>query len=64
MKRVEPEMEKIKYTPEKGAVDVSVEVKDEKVRIVVADTGYGIPKDDQEKIFTKLYRADKIRSKD
>jgi signal transduction histidine kinase len=54
----------VKYTPEKGAVDVSVEVKDEKVRIVVADTGYGIPKDDQEKIFTKLYRADNIREKD
>ena len=30
----------------------------------VADTGYGIPKPQQDKIFTKLFRADNIREKD
>jgi two-component system sensor histidine kinase VicK len=29
----------------------------------VADTGYGIPKNQQDKIFTKLFRADNIREK-
>ncbi len=30
----------------------------------MADTGYGIPKDQQDKIFTKLFRADNILEKD
>jgi PAS domain S-box-containing protein len=54
----------VKYTPEEGKIGVSVELKDEKVRITVTDTGYGIPKIDQDKIFSKLYRADNIREKD
>jgi len=29
-----------------------------------SDTGYGIPKHQQDKIFTKLFRADNVRDKD
>ncbi len=54
----------VKYTPEGGTVGVSIESKEEKLRIVVKDTGYGIPKAEQVKIFTKLYRAQNVRGKD
>jgi len=30
----------------------------------VADTGYGIPGNQQDKIFTKLFRADNVREKE
>ena len=31
---------------------------------MVSDTGYGIPKEAQQKIYTKLFRADNVREKD
>jgi signal transduction histidine kinase len=31
--------------------------------IVVSDTGYGIPQEQQSKVFTKLFRADNTREK-
>ncbi|OGH74271.1 MAG: hypothetical protein A3G00_00145 [Candidatus Magasanikbacteria bacterium RIFCSPLOWO2_12_FULL_43_12] len=37
---------------------------EDSIAIKVADTGYGIPKDQQNKIFTKLFRADNVREKD
>jgi len=54
----------IKYTPGKGKVSLSVEQKHKEVLIKVADTGYGIPKADQDKIFTKLFRADNVKTKE
>jgi signal transduction histidine kinase len=30
----------------------------------MSDTGYGIPKNQHNKIFTKLFRADNVRDKD
>lgn len=63
----------VKYTLEGGEVDVDL-IKLEKGKSVggiimqedsflyrVSDTGIGIPKDQQEKIFTKLYRADNVK---
>jgi signal transduction histidine kinase len=48
----------IKYTPEGGSVyvDFSRPEKD-RVRIVVRDTGIGIPADEQEKLFRSFFRA-------
>lgn len=55
----------IKYTPEGGKVDISIAHKDEDmVLFKIVDTGYGIPKDQQDKIFTKLFRADNVIGKD
>lgn len=51
----------IKYTPEKGKISVTVAgKKPNRVQFMVQDNGYGIPKDQQEKIFTKFFRADNI----
>lgn len=53
----------IRYNNEGGSVYVSVyERKDEKV-LSVRDTGIGIPKEHQERIFERFYRVDKSRSK-
>jgi len=54
----------VKYTPEKGRVEVTIKPEKKDLLIKVADTGYGIPKDSQNKIFQKLYRADNVREKE
>ncbi|MEJ0053999.1 MAG: PAS domain-containing sensor histidine kinase [bacterium] len=54
----------IKYTPSGGRISISVSLEDSRnVRVVFSDTGYGIPKKDQDKIFTKMFRADNIKTK-
>lgn len=46
----------IKYTPEKGNIQVRVCVKDKQVIVTVKDTGFGIEKKHLSKIFEKFYR--------
>ena len=50
----------IKYTPPSGKVNVSIEVKNNKLCLIVEDTGKGIPKDDQPNIFKRFYRGDNV----
>lgn len=47
----------VKYTPEGGQVDVSVEVAGDRLVMEVSDTGLGITTEDQKRIFEKFYRA-------
>lgn len=47
----------IKYTPHNGSVEIHVRYTPENCEIVVKDNGYGIPAHEQERIFTKLFRA-------
>ncbi len=55
----------VKYTPEGGAITFTITLADKKnVLLKIADTGYGIPKNQQNMIFTKLFRADNVRDKD
>ena len=54
----------IKYTPEKGTVKLDVKLENHSLKIVISDTGCGIPKQDQDKIFGKLYRASNVRNVD
>ncbi len=55
----------IKYTQEGGEVRVSILLVNKKnIMFKVSDNGYGIPKNQQDKIFTKLFRADNVREKD
>lgn len=66
----------IKYTPEKGSVSIDLQfvkrgglfgnkkLQENSIAIIVSDTGFGIIKEQQDKIFTKLFRGDNVREKD
>ncbi|OHB22740.1 MAG: hypothetical protein A2939_03970 [Parcubacteria group bacterium RIFCSPLOWO2_01_FULL_48_18] len=47
----------LEYTPENGRVELSLEKRDHTFLVTVADTGIGIPREEQEKIFKKFGRA-------
>lgn len=47
----------VRYTPEKGLITVSAYKNGAYLEICVADTGIGIPKKDQDKIFNKMFRS-------
>lgn len=53
----------IRYNRLGGSVDVTVGQEDGRVFLSVKDTGIGIPKDSQERVFERFYRVDKSRSK-
>jgi heavy metal sensor kinase len=53
----------IKYTF-KGSIHVTLEKNKEEILVKVQDTGIGIPREEQEKIFKRFYRVDKSRSKE
>lgn len=50
----------IKYTNEGGQVNVSINVQDGQIILEIKDTGPGIPKSEQTKIFDKFYRATNV----
>lgn len=54
----------IKYTPECGAIKLSCEKINGFARVRVSDNGYGIPREDQKRIFDRFYRVDKGRSRE
>ena len=55
----------VKYTPSGGKIEISLSLDGKKnILLTVADTGIGIPKGQQENIFTKLFRADNARVQD
>ena len=49
----------IRYNNENGLVHVSVKQIKDSVVLSVKDTGIGIPKDHQERVFERFYRVDK-----
>ena len=52
----------IKYTGEGGKVTVQARREESNIIVRVRDTGIGIPVEDQDKIWERLYRGDKSRS--
>ena len=54
----------IKYNRRGGSVTVTTENGAGGVTLTVSDTGIGIPKDQQDRIFERFYRVDKSHSKD
>ena len=52
----------IKYTPDGGDITIKFMESVGKKQIVVADTGLGIPKNQQDKVFTKMFRADNVKN--
>lgn len=53
----------LKYNKEGGSLTVTVSEEDEKVQVIVEDTGIGIPQADKNRIFERFYRVDKSHSK-
>ena len=53
----------IKYTDENGRISISVGAEDDKAVLVVEDTGIGIPREDQVRVFERFYRTDKSRTR-
>ena len=54
----------IKYNRPGGSVTVTVSKENGCPAITVADTGIGIPEEEQDRIFERFYRVDKSRSKE
>ena len=54
----------VKYTPKGGKVTLNVNISNNELHYEVIDTGCGIPKVDQDKIFGKLFRASNVQKID
>lgn len=52
----------IKYTPAGGRVEIRAREEGTEAVLSVTDTGPGIPEEEQERIWERLYRADRSRS--
>ena len=57
-----------KYSPKGGKVRIEVDLVkgqtgNKKISLKVCDTGYGIPQQQQSRIFTRMFRAENIRGK-
>ena len=53
----------IKYNVPDGTVTIYVGNTPEGIKVIIEDTGIGIPKDQQERVFERFYRVDKSHSK-
>jgi two-component system phosphate regulon sensor histidine kinase PhoR len=54
----------VRYSSPAGYIHVKAAVEGSEIVLSVADTGIGIPKVDQERIFERFYRADAARSRE
>lgn len=53
----------VKYTQEGGRVKITAEAEKEWLKVAVADTGIGIPRESIPRLFERFYRVDKARSR-
>ncbi|WP_090302315.1 sensor histidine kinase [Pseudobutyrivibrio sp. ACV-2] len=53
----------LKYTDEDGAINISISKKDNAMEFAVEDTGIGISKEEQPRVFERFYRTDKSRTR-
>lgn len=55
----------VKYTPNDGTITVTLTPREDGgVHASIADTGFGIPEDQKDQIFNKLFRADNVRKRE
>jgi PAS domain S-box-containing protein len=52
----------IKYTPDEGSVTVSLETDGDRAIFEVQDTGFGIPQDQQDRLFQPFFRASNAKA--
>jgi two-component system NtrC family sensor kinase len=50
----------VKYTPQGGTIDLSVRSEDRQIICEIKDSGPGIPREEQARIFEKFYRASNV----
>ena len=53
----------VKYTPERGAITITAAETEMGYRLTVKDSGLGIPRHQQEEVFSKFFRADNVIAK-
>jgi two-component system phosphate regulon sensor histidine kinase PhoR len=53
----------VNYTPDGGRIEITADRHDGRYRLVVADTGPGIPHEDLSRVFERFYRVDKSRAR-
>ncbi|MCJ7736692.1 MAG: ATP-binding protein, partial [Anaerolineae bacterium] len=53
----------LRHTPQGGFVTLSVVAREEEVEVAVADTGTGIPLEDQPYVFERFWRGEKSRAR-
>lgn len=54
----------VKFTHKYGNIVIQTEVKDNKVYVHIKDNGKGVSKEEQKRVFDRLYKADYSRGKD
>jgi len=54
----------VKFTPEGGRVQVTVQGDDDELTLRVADTGPGLPPDQMDRVFERFFRVDEARTHD
>lgn len=54
----------IKYSPPKSDIKLSLKKDKDNLKFKISDSGYGIPKDVQTRIFTKFFRGENILNKE
>jgi two-component system phosphate regulon sensor histidine kinase PhoR len=53
----------VRYNKKGGSVTIVTTIENTRPVLIVKDTGIGIPKEQQERVFERFYRVDKSRSK-
>jgi len=53
----------VRYTSNKGKVEILIAKKETWVLVQISDTGYGIPASQQSQIFSRFFRAENIKGK-
>ncbi|MEI7025053.1 sensor histidine kinase [Paenibacillus sp. y28] len=54
----------IKFTPPQGRIDVRLEPLTDRMKVMIRDSGIGIAKEEQERVFERFYKVDRARSRE